>query len=394
MDSCKGKVMVVLAASMLVACFFVGLAFAENAVVVQEYSGPFDNPEGSVVLDNQIVFVSNAGAVDGAFPAGSGYITKLTIGPGGQLATDTADFVTGLTRPWGMAVLPVDVGAILAGAIFVGVAGLDDPSDVQSSIVAFDPDDGTIVGVIKAGPASAFEAISGGPVLAINALAFDQAGNLYFTDTALGYGDCIPIRQGVWKVEASSLEGLLAGGTDSIGISFCYIAGAPDGIEVSPSNELYVNTVGLAPAAGFGLPPLYDPFVGAIYRLTDDDFAPPLEEGGEPFGFVRSSPLLSGLGALDGLVFTPGGTMLCTEIGSTNDIVSIKPGILQAAQQTLYAGQGVKFLGVPGLNGPADISVAKIGRKTFVIIPEHTSFGPPTNPEDDQVTVIQLIGAP
>jgi hypothetical protein len=287
----------------------------------------------------------------------------------------------------------VDVGEILAGTVFVGVAGL--PPVNESHIVAFNPETPeTIVGAIPAGLGSDFDTISGGPVLAINALAFDQAGNLYFTDTALGYSDCIPIRQGVWKVEASSLEGLLAGGTDSTGISFCYIAGAPDGIEVSPSNELYVNTVGLAPAAGFGLSPLYDPFVGAIYRLTDDDFAPPLEAGGEPFGFVRSSPLLSGLGALDGLVFTPGGTMLCTEIGSTNDILSIKPGILQAAHQSADAREGVIFLGVPDLNGPADISVAKIGRKTFVIIPEHTSFGPPTDPEDDQVTVIRLIGAP
>ena len=84
--------------------------------------------------------------------------------------------------------------------------------------------------------------------------------------------------------------------------------------------------------------------------------------------------------------------MLNTEIAVTSDIVAINPGLLQGAELGSSPLETAKFLGVPGLSGPADISVAKMGKKTYVIIPEHTSWGN-VLPENDQVTVIELRGA-
>lgn len=385
MDSRVFKVVGVLAALLLVSGFFAGPVLALDATVVQELTGPFDNPEGSVIaLNGKHVFVSNAAAVGGSFGP-DGYITKLKIKNNGTLKVKKAQFVTGLTRPWGMAVLPVNVPGVKAGTVFVGALGLDE--DVQSQVVAFKPSNGKILGAIKAGSGSAFEAISGGPVLAINALAFDQDGNLYFTDTALGYSplDCIPIRQGVWKVEADSLDALLDGGTDTAGVSFSYMAGAPDGIEVSPTNQLYANTVGGAASMGFGLSPLYDPFTGAVYLMTDADFVPPAGGAGEPYGFVLSLPGIQGEGALDGLVFTPDGLMLCTELFN-NKLIAVDVDVDPWVSDDVV----IDGLSSP-LNGPADISVFVLDDDTYVIIPEHTSFAdPPVEPEDDRVTVIVL----
>ncbi len=241
-----------------------GEVCAQNVTVVQEFMGPFDNPEGSVVApDGTTVFVSSAGDIGTfRFMAGAGYVTKLTIGSDGKLSVVDPKFVTGLTRPWGMAVLPVDVGGIPAGTIFVGIGGpplsdsvgnpITDVSQFKSGVVAFDPDGGTVLGMIDTGPNSAFEKVTGGPVLAINALAFDQSGSLYFTDTGLGWDSftdsgVLPIRQGVWQVAWARLPDLLAGNTtDTEGLSFCYLQGGPSGIEFSPDGNLYVNTVGAA----------------------------------------------------------------------------------------------------------------------------------------------------
>ncbi len=78
-----------------------------------------------------------------------------------------------------------------------------------------------------------------------------------------------------------------------------------------------------------------------------------------------------------------------TEIVNTGDIVAI-PGSSEARGRPRRGG--ARFLGVPGLACPADLSVAKVSRKYYVIIPEHAS-GAVIPPEDDEVTVVELRGA-
>lgn len=403
MDSRVFKVFGVLAALLLVSSFFVGSARAVDWKPASTLQGIFDNPEGSVVVNRNTVLVSNAAAVDGffQFEVGAGYISKLKIDGKGRLHVVDPVFVEGLTRPLGMAVLPKKVGRIKKRTVFVGVGGTwlwgkTDANELQSGIVAFNPNNGKILGIIHTSIGSAFEVVTGGPVLAINALAFDSEGNLYFTDTGIGYDkfpDSDPMYdpmfpyQGVWKVDASRLEGLLEPypsvqatvPIDTEGLAFCGIEGGPDGIEFSPDGDLFVNTVGLAATGleGDGRTLLDDTLEGAIYQLTEDDFV-----DGSVTSIPTSEALYIGLGALDGLVFTSDGTMLCTEIIS-GDIIAI------------VLGSDPEYLEVPDLNGPADISVAVLGGKTFVIIPEHTSGVPLPDAipkEDDRVTVIQLKG--
>ena len=96
-------------------------ARAQKAIPVQVLSGPFDNPEGSIVgLDGTTIFIANAACLTGkfSFEVGAGYVTKLTIDAAGQLSVVKRKFVTGLTRPFGMAVLGIELGNLPAGTVF------------------------------------------------------------------------------------------------------------------------------------------------------------------------------------------------------------------------------------------------------------------------------------
>jgi hypothetical protein len=161
----------------------------------------FDNPEGSLFsMDGQYLFVSNS-ALHGdankpfAWVEGGGSISRLEVGPGGTLKLTDRYFIKDLTGPLGMAVLNVDLGRFPRGTIFAtaGSAPLaladgtpvTDPSRHKPKIIAFDPGSGEILGEIKLCANSVFAKISGGPVSLVNALAFDDAGNLYVIDTGL-----------------------------------------------------------------------------------------------------------------------------------------------------------------------------------------------------------------
>jgi len=367
----------------------VSVAGEDRVRVVQELTGPFDNPEAAIVgLDGSSVFISNAGCVSGkfAFPVGAGYITKMQLGDDGKLTLVKKDFVPKLTRPWGMAVLPAKVDRLPKGTVFVGIGGpplvgVDHLSGLKSGIVAFDPESGARRGIINTGVGSVFAKRTGAPVLAINALAFDKAGNLYFTDSGLG-ADCfpksgrVPVLQGVWRVEAGRLDELFAGeaeSADTNGLSFCYVAGCPDGVEVCPAGRVYINTVGAAAVGLFG-GQLYDPAGGAVFEILPKDFET---------GHVTSVPIAQGLGALDGLDIAPDGRIVCTEIMAKGDVVLIDP----------ETGK-TEFLGIPLLKGPGDHATVRRGDKVYIIIPEHTSGCDDAKPDAAQrneLTVVELL---
>jgi hypothetical protein len=74
--------------------------------------------------------------------------------------------------------------------------------------------------------------------------------------------------------------------------------------------------------------------------------------------------------------------MICTEIKDKQDILLIDTKTKK-----------VKFLGVPNLSGPADISAVERNGRLFVIIPEHTSGEDDAKLSDaakKEVTVIEL----
>jgi hypothetical protein len=348
----------------------------------------FDNPEGAIFsADGKFVFISNAAEIGAdrapefAWTEGEGYISKLEVLPSGELKMVNDKLITGLTAPLGMGVIPVSTGKFPKGTLFacVGSAPLRDSMGnvirerhrLQTKLLAFN-EDGKILGEISTGPGSIFEKITGSPIILINALGFDQEGNLFVADTAFGGDQFSPPfepKGGIWMIPVGSLDALADNKEPAQKPMFVAIPGNPDGVEVSPSDrKVYVNTVG--PVAGAP-----DPAGGGIYALTIDDF----KAGRLP------APTDRNMGALDGLDFTTGGTMLNSQIrGDIPHRLYVncpgKPGTTLAIQPGNTAAD---------LTGPADIAVRRLADGShLVVIPE--LFARSTTPGKDEVTVLAL----
>lgn len=351
----------------------------------------FDNPEGAIFsADGNFLFVSNAAEIGDrsevfGWTEGEGYVSKLEVLPSGELRMVEEKLITGLTGPLGMGVLPVATERFPAGTIFLcaGSAPLVDsqgqvvkePERLRTKLIAF-TEDGEVLGEIDTGQGSVFEEINGSPIVLINALGFDGEGNLYVADTAFGAEQFEPPfegKGGVWMVPVGALDALADGQPPAEQPSFIPIPGNPDGVEVSPvDGKVYVNTVG--PVGGAP-----DPAGGGIYALTKDDFAGDAAEGKLP------PPLDRDLGALDGLDFTAGGTMLNSQI--RGDIPN---------KLTVHCpGGGASILALqPGgswadLSGPADLAVRRAANGSqLVAVPELMSRD--ATPGDDEVTLLAL----
>jgi hypothetical protein len=348
----------------------------------------FDNPEGAVFsADGRFVFVSNAAEIgterakEFAWAEGEGYISKLEVLPSGHLKMLNEKLIASLTAPLGMAVLPVATRKFPAGTIFacVGSAPLrdrngeviTDPKRLRTKLLAFDVD-GRVLGEIDTGEGSIFQQINGSPILLINALGFDKAGNLYVADTAFGGTQFTPAfegKGGLWMIPHAALDDLAGGKTPGPRPVFLAIPGNPDGVEMSPKDgKIYVNTVG--PVAGAP-----DPAGGGIYALTVDD----IKNGRVP------APIDRDLGALDGLAFTAGGTMLNTQIRG-----DIPASILVSCPGRKATVLSIQPSGsTADLTGPADLAVRRMpGDTHLVVVPE--LFARDATPGDDEVTVLTL----
>lgn len=356
--------------------------------VVKQVLQSFDNPEGAIFsADGKFVFVSNAAEIGPdlapafAWTEGEGYISKLEVLPSGELKMVNDKLVTGLTAPLGMGVLPVSTQRFPKGTIFacVGSAPIRDSQGnviqerqrLQTKLLAFN-EDGKILGEIKTGAGSIFEKITGSPIILLNALGFDTKGNLFFADTAFGGDQFVPPfepKGGIWMLPVGSLDDLAADKRPQEKPMFVAIPGNPDGVEVSPvDGKIYVNTVG--PVAGAP-----DPAGGGIYAFTLDHFA-----AGE-----LPTPVDRNLGALDGLDFTRGGTMLNSQIrGDIPHRLYVNcPGKVATTLAIVPSGAMAE------LTGPADIAVRQVADGShLVIIPE--LFARDASPGDDEITVLAL----
>jgi sugar lactone lactonase YvrE len=348
----------------------------------------FDNPEGAIFsADGRFVFVTNAAEIganrakDFAFTEGAGYISKLEVLPAGELKMVNKQLIAGLTGPLGMGVLPVATRQFPAGTIFACVGSapmrdssgelITDPKRLRTQLLAFDVD-GKTLGALETGEGSIFQQTNGSPILLINALSFDKSGNLYVADTGFGGGQFNPPftgKGGLWMIPHGALDDLASGKTPGQKPVFLAVPGHPDGVEVSPRDgKIYVNTVG--PVAGAP-----DPAGGGIYALTVDD----IKNGRLP------DPVDRDLGALDGLAFTTGGTMLNTQIR----------GDRPASILVNCPGQRATILSIQptgttaDLTGPADLAVRRLAGGThLVVVPE--LFAQDSTPGDDEVTVLVL----
>jgi len=350
----------------------------------------FDNPEGAIFsADGNHVFVSNAAEIGDRADAfgwteGEGYISKLEVKANGTLSMVEEKLIDGVTAPLGMGVLPVATEKFPAGTIFLcaGSAPLvdsngevvKDPSRLRTKLIAFN-EDGEVLGEIDTGEGSLFEQINGSPIVLINALGFDGEGNLYVADTAFGANQFEPPfepKGGVWMIPHGSLDALADGEQPETMPAFLSVPGNPDGVEVSPVNgKVYVNTVG--PVGGAP-----DPASGGIYELTKAHFTG-AEAGKLP------PPIDGGLGALDGLDFTAGGTMLNSQIkGDVPQKITVScPGDEATTLALEPAGPAAE------LSGPADIAIRRAhGEPQLVVIPELMARSPNTG--DNEVTVVAL----
>jgi hypothetical protein len=343
----------------------------------------FDNAEGALTsMCGDYLFVSNS-AIHGngdkpfAWTEKAGSISKLKIGPGGSLTLIDRVFVKDLTGPLGMACANKSTGKFPRGSIYATAGSgpmsladgtpITDQSRHKPMVLIFDPGSGKCLGKISLCMKSAFAKITGAPVMLVNALAFDKAGNLYIVDTGFGHDTYKPAFKyagGTWKVPAESIDALAAGETPPSPPQFIPNPSWPDGVEVSPiTGEIWINTV---------MPPMdSDPYKGAMWALRDVDFI----RGTQP------DALYTGLGRLDGLDFTVRGTCLHTEIGHEKNSIVVVP----------HGGKPHRLDLVPDvtLSGPADIDIKTLADGSYLVfVPELMALDP--TPWDDELTVIWL----
>jgi hypothetical protein len=354
----------------------IGLAKYPQSGKLLQTVNAFDNPEGTIFsTDGRDVFVSNSaelGMPEKGFhwTEKAGFISKLAVQPDGTLTMVEPRLVTGLTAPLGMAVNPVPTRLFPRGAIFLCTGGfpladaqgnsITDPTRLTSKIVVFDVT-GKILGEIPWTVNSFLASIGGGPATLPNAAGFDRQGNFYVSDTGLANGS-----PGVFMIPHAALDDLASGRIASETPLFLAMPGAPDGVEVSPvDGAIHVNTVGVA--AGIN-----DSARGGMYRLTLDDF----RRGRLP------APFSQDWGALDGLVFTPPGTRLDTQILPPNYITVLPHG-----------STSPMVLTIDGLNrplaGPADIAVfRRPDGSALLLVPELSALSP--NKSSNPVDVVLL----
>ena len=350
-----------------------------HAAVVKQVIKSFDNPEGAIFSANgNYVFISNSAEIgdkaDGfSWTEGEGYISKLRVNQDGTLTMVEKKLITGITSPLGMAVLPVATEQFPAGTIFLCVGSaplvdregktITDRSRMRSKLLAFN-EDGNILGEIDTGSGSIFEKITGNPIILINAMGFDKAGNIFVADTAFGGAQFEPKWDGaggLWMISHEIIDELASGKSPTMMPQFLAIPGHPDGVEVSPKDgHVYVNTVG--PVAGAP-----DPANGGIYAISDMTKLP--------------SPMDANLGALDGLDFTHNGTMLNTQI--RGDIPAKIYVTCNGVTSDLILSQHTE------LSGPADLAIEQMEDGSYlVVVPELTARD--ASPGDDEVTVLAL----
>ena len=216
-----------------------------------------------------------------------------------------------------------------------------DASKLGCGVLFLDPESGKRLGKIGLGVGSAVAKSLGHPVLIANSIAFDGAGNLYVTDTAKG-GDrlkpALVAHPGVLRIPHGSIDDPSKGG-----VSFMAIPGVPNGVRYRESDDsIYVVTMGGKGPAG-----------QAVYRI----------KAGSLDGRSLPEPMAAGVGTMDGLCFTPAGTIVASRF--SGDLIAI------AADGTYVK------LTLPPFVKPADIDLLTLpDGASIVAVPEQNRMDP------------------
>ena len=295
---------------------------AQSVPTIVQTLPAFHRPESSSFsLDGRYLYVGNCAsglygdAQNFGLARGEGAISQLSVGANGQLTMVNPRFVSGLTAPLGMSVLPKATRKFPQGTLFVNVGYYQqtdsagnyetDPARLGTGVVIIDSQTGKILGRLVGSIGSTIAQAIGHPLMVPNGLAFDRDGNLYIAETGAS-GDflkpSIASQPGIVRINRRALDAL-ASGRPAAGITFLEVPGGPNGVMYDAATDaVYFVTAGEA-----------DPENGAIYKIPRQDFP----------SASLPPPIARNLTALDGLVMTANGTLIASR--NKGDLVAVKP---------------------------------------------------------------------
>ena len=360
--------------SILITLVLAGCGSSPRTAKIVQTLPLFHRPESvAFSLDGEHLFVSNCASglfgPDGklvGFQRDQGAISKLNVLPGGRVEMARARFVEGLSGSVGLGVLPVSTPRYPAGTLLVncGIALLvdaggemvTDAAALETGIRFFDPDSGKELGRIDLGVGSAVAAAIGHPVLLPNSMAFDDAGNLFVTDTAKG-GDRlrpeIAANPGLIRIPHASIDDPRKGG-----ITFTPVPGVPNGVGYWEARDaICLVTMGGGTPEG-----------EAVYVIPAGDF---------PLGALPE-PRVAGVGTADGIAFTKAGTIVTSRF--SGDLLAIPE---RGAPTPITLDPDVELV------SPADHRILTLQDGTSVLaVPEQARVEP--EPWKQRVRIIHL----
>jgi DNA-binding beta-propeller fold protein YncE len=319
-------------------------------VVSQTLTG-FHRPESCTFsLDGKYLFVSNCAskALPDAFVLvkGAGAISKLAVSPTGEVTMIEPRFVEGIDSPLGISPLPKATGRFPKGTLFVNTdivllgdadgTNISDPHELGTGVLILDPETGARLGKIEMGIGSAVARQLGHFSQLPNGLTFDPDGHLYIGDSGITGPLKPPVegRPGVIRIDHSAIDDL-ADGQDHPGVAFLP---TPTGMNGVGYNR-------------------HDDCIWFVSGRNVHKF---------PRGQMRlDDPLYEDVGGLDGIAFTPAGTVIVSR--SEGDLVLLRSGGLPAPMQVE---------GLPAMKGPSDIKLLDLRDGSAILaVPEQEPDG-------------------
>ena len=229
--------------------------------------------------DGRTLYVANAARADFGMYSGRGAISRVKVGPDGEMTIDAAKLVDGLNAPLGITLLPTRVGDFPADSLVVAVGGrwamvdrntpVADPRERETGLLFFDPSSGARLGAVYLGTGSGLETVLGHAMFDPSHVVFDGQGTAFVSDVA-GMGlrqrfGAEGIRPGIFRLTPAALQALARGETPAAAeVSFLDVPEIAGGIAWSEKE----NTLYWATGPGYG------GLAGAVLRLEGGSFGP------------------------------------------------------------------------------------------------------------------------
>ncbi len=318
----------------------------------------FYSPMAAVfAADGRTLYIANGARGDYGMIAGWGSISKCAVSDDGTLTVDEQQFVEKLDAPVDIAILARATSVSPAGALVVAVGGswttdlrggnLDDRAR-GTGLVIVDPATGEVAGRLFLGEGSPIQDMFGRPLRDPFAVTADPEGNIYVADYAargtLSDDPGTP-QPGLWKLHAAAVEALLKEEAPPDGsVEFMAVRSIPSGVAYSTRDDALYFVTGVA---GYDLG-------GAVLRLPRGDFS----------GAVELETVAKEMGSLNGIAFTPKGTILVAR--NAGEILVVRG----RRHREVRFRERFRFLS-PGQFA----ATALAGGRTLVVVPEASGGG-------------------